>query len=103
MWPGKTSLMTVQTTGPIEKAKSDETDQREQSDDARTARPRRRRGAGGVLRDESESDAHHDQADPHPDQPGEQQLPPPRRSMKAMAIRVARTLTAPIAHVVTIV
>ena len=81
MRPGKTSLITVHATGPIENAKQMMKPTRaNRVTIACRARARGRGGAdSGAIGDELEGDpAHHDQADPHPDQPGEQQLPPPQ-------------------------
>ena len=54
--------------------------------------------------DKPEGDTHHDQADAHADQPGEQQLAASKAVDEGNRNQeVASTLTPPIAHVVTVV
>ena len=69
MWPGKISLITVHTTGPIEKAKQMmKPTSATQRDDARGARARVAAAPAASLHDELEGDADHDRLIAHADQ-----------------------------------
>ena len=76
MCPGKISLITVQTTGPIEKAKQMMKPTRAKSVTMPAPLGACRGGADSVRPDKPEGDADRGQADRHADQPGEQQFAP---------------------------